>query len=127
MKLRVWHIINFPREAFRFEVPDTKTAISFLDALAKYDLFLGDGTDKPWTTVGDRLKEREKLAKETGEDRLARRMFRLYEAYQLEHCPGGVPLVVTNVQGCEMFEDDEWCEFYDENGDDIGTLRHAHA
>lgn len=122
MKLRIYHIINIPGEAFRFEVPDTATAIKALKAIAQYDLFLGDGTDKPWTTVGERQKKRAELA---GKDRLLSSMFRAYDAYQLQRCPGGVPLVYTNVQGCEMFEDGEWCEFYDENGDDIRALEEA--
>lgn len=69
--------------------------------------------------MGARAKKRVQLA---GEDQLLSRMFRAYDAYQLQRCPGGVPLVHTNVQGCEMFEDGEWCEFYDENGNDIRDL-----
>lgn len=119
MQLRIWHIINVPGKPFHFDVPDTATAIKALKALADYDLFLGDGDDKPWTTVGARAKKRAQLA---GKDRLLSGMFRAYDAYQLQRCPGGVPLVFTNVQGCEMFEDGEWREFYDEDGNDIRDL-----
>lgn len=122
MKLRIWHIINIPREAFRFEVPDTKTAIALLKALADYDLFLGDGEDKPWTSVIARYAKRTELAKGS---KVARDMFRAYDRYQLKHCQGGVPLVVSNAQGCEAFEDGEWTEFYDEEGNDVRALSQA--
>ena len=123
-KFRIWHIINIPGEAFRFEVPNTATAIKALDAIAKYDLFLGDGTDKPMTTVGARRSKRTELA---GKDPFLAGMFRAYDAYQLGRCPGGVPLVSSNGQGCEVFEDDEWLDFYDDEGNDIDDLREATA
>jgi hypothetical protein len=119
MKLRIYHIINIPGEAFHFEVPDTATAIRTLKAIAQYDLFLGDGDDKPWTTVGGRQKKRAELA---GRDPMLHSMFAAYNAYQLRRCPGGVPLVFTNVQGCEVLEDGEWCEFEDEDGNNIRDL-----
>jgi hypothetical protein len=30
--------------------------------------------------------------------------------------------IYQNAFGLEVFEDGEWCEWYDENGDDIDTL-----
>ncbi len=118
-KLRVWHIINFPREPFHFDVPNVDAAIRALKALARYDLFLGDGEDKPWTTVGGRAHKQQELA---GKDQDLQSMFRLYNLYQIKHSPGGVPFVGSNAQGLEVFEDDEWCEFYDEEGRDIQEL-----
>lgn len=40
--LRVWWISNPPREAFEFPVSSPEEAIRILDALAYYDLHLGD-------------------------------------------------------------------------------------
>ena len=34
----------------------------------------------------------------------------------------GNPLVTANVTGLEVFEDGEWCEWYDEHGNDIDNL-----
>lgn len=127
MKLRIWHTINFPRDAFKFEVPDTATAIKALDALAQYDLFLGDGSDKPFTTVGARQMKRSELA---GKDNFLDTMLGAYNTYQLKQCIGGVPFVVDNAQGLEEFDvdgDGEWTEFYDEEGNDIAALREQAA
>ncbi len=53
MKLRIWHVINIPGPMFYRLVPSVEEGIKALDALAAYDLFLGDGTrQQPWTTVG---------------------------------------------------------------------------
>lgn len=112
-KLRIWHIINVPGEAFRFDVPDVAFAIKALRAIWSYDNFLGDGTDKPMTTVGARLEKRRKLA---GTDKDMKRLFKLYDEYQLTRCPGGVPLVSSNASGLEMLEDGEWLEWEDEEG-----------
>lgn len=119
MKLRIWHTINFPNSPFHFDVPNVSTAAKCLKAIADYDLFLGDGEDKPFTTVGARREKREELSKG---DRFLSLMFRAYDKYQLEKCPGGVPLVATNAQGLESFEDGEWGEFYNDDGDDIKAI-----
>lgn len=119
-KLRIWHIINIPGEAFRFDVRNVDAAIKALDVIAKYDLFLGDGEEKPMTTVGERRQKRATLA---GKDVELMKILRAYDIYQLARCPGGVPLVYTNVQGLEVFEDGEWCEFYDDEGNDIEDIR----
>ncbi len=71
-------------------------------------------------------------------------MFSAYNKYQLERCPGGVPIVYTNVQGLEVFEavveadlaPEElenvvtvdgvrgmWVEFYNDEGDDVEAIR----
>jgi len=135
LQFRIWHTINIPREPFRYEVPDIRCAVVCLAALAKYDLFLGDGKDKPWTTVKARADKRAKLSRHKDRDVATRLriMFRLYNLYQLEHCPGGVPIVVTNVQGCEertaveglmgvLDGTEEWVEWESEEGDDIGDI-----
>lgn len=120
--MRIYHIINVPRKAFTYGVPDAGTAIKVLKALAQYDLFLGDGEDKPWTTVGARRQKRAELARDSGVPQLMTKVFQAYDSYQLDHCPGGVPMVNSNVQGCEMLEDGEWTEFYDDDGCDIREL-----
>lgn len=33
----------------------------------------------------------------------------------------------ANVGGLEVFEDGEWCEWYDDDGDDIGTVMRREA
>ncbi len=121
-QLRIYHYINIDssKVPFHFEVPDVATAIRALSALALYDLFLGEGESyEALTTVGARREKRRKLA---GRDHLLSKMFREYDAYQLQQCPGGVPIVTSNVQGCETLEDGEWIEFYDEEGCDIREL-----
>lgn len=45
MKLRVWHIPNIPNKPFHHEVADQADAILVLNAIAAYDLFLGDLID----------------------------------------------------------------------------------
>lgn len=117
--LRIWHTINVPRAAFRYEVPDVAHARMALKALAEYDLFLGDGEDKPWSTVGGRANMRRILADKSDESRFVLAMMQAYDRYQLEHSPSGVPFVVSNAQGCEVFEDGEWCEYHDENDNEI--------
>lgn len=32
-----------------------------------------------------------------------------------------IPAIVSNAFGLEVFEDGEWCEWYNESGDDIGS------
>lgn len=39
-----------------------------------------------------------------------------YDRFQFEH---NVKPDYCNAQGLEVFEDGEWCEWYDENGDEI--------
>lgn len=121
-KLRIWHVINVPRELFTFEVGSVPMAIAVLKAIALYDLFLGDGEDKPWTTVGGRENEIKRLTKESVFPHVVRRAFIKYAEYLDDHCPGGVPLVVCNAQGCEVFEDGEWCEYYNDDGYDVREL-----
>lgn len=135
IKLRIWHIANPPRGAFRVDVSSVQEAAKILTALADYDLFLGDGSPNTWTTVGSRRNKRIYLAREVDGDteqpadvmRLLDRATALrtldkYDAYLLEHCRGGVPYVVMNAQGLESFEGCEWCEFYDDDGNDIDDL-----
>jgi len=126
-RLRIWHVINPPRDLFKFEVANIAVAIVALHALAEYDLFVGDGEDKPWTTVGGRAKKRRELAMLDGTPSpILKRMLEEYDRYQLEHSPSGVPFVVANAQGLEQLEHDtgleDWCEFYDDEGDDIHAL-----
>lgn len=121
-KLRIWHGINVPRELFTFEVDSIPAAIAVLKAIALYDLFLGDGEDKPWTTVGGRENEMKRLTRASVFPHVVRLAFSEYAKYLDEHCPGGVPLVVSNAQGCEVFEDGEWCEYYNDDGYDIREL-----
>lgn len=42
-----------------------------------------------------------------------------YDLFQLEH---NIKPDYCNAGGLEMFEDGEWVEWYDANGDDIDTL-----
>lgn len=127
MRLRIYHIINIPNTAFRYDVPDVPTAIKALKAIAQYDLFLGDGQDRPWSTVGGRRLKRAELAKASGDLPFMLKVFQAYDKYQLDRSPGGVPFVASNVQGLEMFEDGEWTEFYDEEGRDLRELEEASA
>ncbi len=126
LKLRIWHTMNVPNSPFYHPAATVDEAIKFLDVLAAYDLFLGDGEDKPWTNVGMRREERQKLA---GADHKLKILLREYDSYQMrrENSPGGVPFVVTNAQGLEMFEDGEWLEYEDDEGDDVEAIRRRRA
>lgn len=41
-RMRIWHVANFPREAFKSIVNSTEQAKAILNALAEYDLFIGE-------------------------------------------------------------------------------------
>lgn len=112
--LRVWHIINPPREAFRFPVRDFTEATRIKAVLASYDLFLGEGECfEDLTTIGERRAMRLKLIDAThpliNRHRLGAAL-NAYNEYQGKAC-NGVPIVIMNVQGCEVFEDGEWVEY----------------
>lgn len=113
VKYLVWHIANVPGPAFRMSVPSPEVAMLVLDALANFDNFVGD--DKPWTTVGGRRAKMAELSKRLPAE--ARADFGRYADYLLSRSPGGVPIVSSNVQGLETWED----------GDDIGDLMRARA
>ena len=73
--LRVYHIPNVPRDPYYVDVRSIEDAIIILDALAFYDLYLGEN------------------------------------------------VIGTNVQGLMIFEDGEWCEWQDSDGNEIDDLR----
>lgn len=114
MKLRVWHIPNPPCEAFRFEVKDLDHAMRVLDAIAEYDLFLGDG-EYGTTSADDRKKKREQLNQKFKLEAVLLNQYQNYLGYELN--------IWANVQGLEVFEDGEWVEYIDEEGNSITDLR----
>ena len=117
--LRIWHIVNPPREAFRIQVADVNEAKSILRGIARYDLFVGDGSEG-YTTVGARamkLRELGLMMSPTFRTRLKR-----YAQWLLAQCPGGVPLVAMNAQGLEVFEDGEWVEWHDDEDRDFSEV-----
>jgi hypothetical protein len=119
-RLRVWHIANAPRPPFRVDVATIDEAKQVLRALADFDNYVGD--DQPWTTVGGR---RDKMRALTKDLRLGlRARLRGYEAWLLERCPGGVPLVAMNVQGLEQWvaNEDTWEEYHDDDDRDIAEI-----
>lgn len=121
--LRIWHTPNMPRKPFRADVPNVETAKKLLNAIADYDNFVKD--DKPWTTVGGRRTKLDELSR--GLERAEKSSLRRYASYVLEQCGhGGVPLVSANVQGLEVFEGGEWCEWHDpETDEDISDVMRA--
>lgn len=77
IKLRVYHIPNVPREPYYVEVSTVYDAKQILNALANYDLYLGED------------------------------------------------VIGTNVQGLMIWEDGEWCDWYDSRGRDIHEVMDA--
>lgn len=117
--LRVWHIANLPREAFRVDVASVDEAKQVLRALAEFDLYLGDGSDA-WTTVGGRRDKMRALTRDLRME-VRVRLIRDYERWLLDRAPGGVPFVYMNAQGLEEWHEDdgEWCEYHDDEDRDI--------
>lgn len=114
-KLQIWHCPNPPREGYRYPVRDIEQAKRCLIALAEYDLFLGDGEDGKFTTVGRRREKRLELQKK---HKVTSFFLKNYEDYLK-----GMIHVFANAQGLETFEDEEWVEWYDdETGSDISEL-----
>lgn len=45
-QMRIWHVANFPREAFKSTANSVEQAKAVLNALAEYDLFIGEDGKK---------------------------------------------------------------------------------
>lgn len=117
MKLRVWHIANPPRKPFTIPVNDIDSAKRVLNALAEYDLFVGEGD--VIRNLGKRKAARILLAKKYN---INLAWLIKYEKY-LANMNGGVPCVVANAQGLEIFVDGEWNEWErEEDGADISEI-----
>lgn len=112
MELRIWHFANMPTFKYQRGVKNVEEAKRVLNAIAEYDLFLGNGEDKPYTTVGARRMARERLTKKYN---IGQMVLRSYDTKLTESCGGGVPFVFDNVQGLEQrdFNSDEWEEWHD--------------
>lgn len=120
MKLRIWHIINPPREPFTHEVDSPEQGAVVLAALWDYDLFIGDGEDKPETNPVDRAKERLRLQRNAPSPWRMKSLLLQYNTYLLHQCYAGDVRVFMNVSGLEVQSDDgEWSEWNDGQDRDI--------
>lgn len=118
--LRVWHIVNVPREPFRYDVTSTTEAINLLRALADLDLLLpGDGAAPP-ATVPELYIAMQKIVGRYGLA-LHDPLHRYAEYLQRVGSPQAIH-VITNAQGLEVFEEGGWVEWLDNEGDDISEV-----
>lgn len=119
-QMRIWHVVNFPRKAFKSTANSVEQAKAVLNALAEYDLFIGEDGKK---NLGQRAKARTALNKKYKEH-VSPELLNDYEEY-LTSMNNGVPVVFSNAQGLEEFDEDEkeWLEWCDEeSGYDISEV-----
>jgi hypothetical protein len=117
MKLQIWHIANPPQKAIKIIVKDIQAAKNLLNALAEYDLFIGEDCKQ---SLHKRQDAQHLLAKKYS---IKSTTLKLYDDY-LARQNNGVPYVFMNAQGLQVFnaQDNEWEEWHDEDDFDISEL-----